>query len=97
LQAILKPSEMPAEHLMITRREIISAAAIALTLASRSRSAEPAEPAAPATARSAADPRTYLAALINLLQIPWPKNRTINIDCHGHSVPAGYFKTPLVK
>jgi len=26
----------------------------------------------------------------------YPNNRTINIVCHGHSVPAGYFKTPLV-
>src|SRR3982751_3841278 len=73
---------------MTTRREMMIAA-IALTLASRARSAEP-------TAPASGDPRTYLASLINLLQIPWPKNRTINIVCHGHSVPAGYFKTPLV-
>lgn len=26
----------------------------------------------------------------------WPKNRTINLVFHGHSVPAGYFKTPNV-
>lgn len=26
----------------------------------------------------------------------WPKNRTINLVFHGHSVPAGYFKTPVV-
>ena len=26
----------------------------------------------------------------------WPHNRTITIVCHGHSVPAGYFKTPIV-
>jgi lysophospholipase L1-like esterase len=26
-----------------------------------------------------------------------PKNRTVNIVCHGHSVPAGYFKTPEVR
>ena len=26
----------------------------------------------------------------------WPNNRTINIVCHGHSVPAGYFATPFV-
>lgn len=26
----------------------------------------------------------------------WPKNRTINLVFHGHSVPAGYFKTPIV-
>jgi lysophospholipase L1-like esterase len=24
------------------------------------------------------------------------RNRTITIVCHGHSVPAGYFKTPVV-
>jgi lysophospholipase L1-like esterase len=26
----------------------------------------------------------------------WPANRTLTIACHGHSVPAGYFATPLV-
>lgn len=26
----------------------------------------------------------------------WPKNRIINVVFHGHSVPAGYFKTPVV-
>lgn len=76
---------------MTTRRELISAAALALTLAPRVRAAEP---TAPTTAP--ANPRSYLAPLIELLQIPWPKNRTLNIVCHGHSVPAGYFKTPLV-
>lgn len=38
----------------------------------------------------------YLAALSTELNKPWPNNRTINIVCHGHSVPAGYFKTPIV-
>jgi lysophospholipase L1-like esterase len=28
--------------------------------------------------------------------VEWPKNRTINLVFHGHSVPAGYFKTPVV-
>jgi acyl-CoA thioesterase I len=41
-------------------------------------------------------PGTYLADLKTELQIEWPKNRTINIVFHGHSVPAGYFKTPHV-
>jgi len=43
-----------------------------------------------------ADKETYLADISMLLKQPWPKNRTINIVCHGHSVPAGYFKTPVV-
>ena len=30
------------------------------------------------------------------LETKWPKNRAVNIVCHGHSVPAGYFKTPAV-
>ena len=44
-----------------------------------------------------ADPRHYLSALGRLCNIDWPDNRTINIVCHGHSVPAGYFKTPEVR
>lgn len=31
------------------------------------------------------------------LTIDWPNNRTVTIVCHGHSVPAGYFKTPDVR
>ena len=27
----------------------------------------------------------------------WPTNHTINIVCHGHSVPAGYARTPEVR
>lgn len=39
---------------------------------------------------------TYLDSIKIELQIEWPKNRTINLVFHGHSVPAGYFKTPEV-
>jgi len=38
----------------------------------------------------------YLAPVKQLLQQPWPQNRTVNLVFHGHSVPAGYFKTPVV-
>jgi acyl-CoA thioesterase I len=41
-------------------------------------------------------PSTYLSDIKVELQKEWPKNRTINIVFHGHSVPAGYFKTPQV-
>ncbi len=48
------------------------------------------------TTGKTADPRTYLSELVAQLRKQWPKNRTVNIVCHGHSVPAGYFKTPRV-
>ena len=38
----------------------------------------------------------YLDSLLDELAMQWPKNRTINIVCHGHSVPSGYFATPYV-
>ncbi|MEP6753993.1 MAG: SGNH/GDSL hydrolase family protein, partial [Chthonomonadales bacterium] len=44
-----------------------------------------------------ADRSTYLADFIAQCQIDWPKNRMMNIIAHGHSVPAGYHKTPEVK
>jgi len=50
----------------------------------------------PVASPGAADPKTYLADVSSLLARQWPKNRTVNIVCHGHSVPAGYFKTPVV-
>jgi len=43
-----------------------------------------------------ADRRTYLSKITEELRKEWPENRTINIVCHGHSVPAGYFSTPFV-
>jgi lysophospholipase L1-like esterase len=43
-----------------------------------------------------ADPSDYLTDIKTELNKEWPKNRTINLVFHGHSVPAGYFKTPLV-
>lgn len=38
----------------------------------------------------------YLSELKSELSKEWPNNRTINLVYHGHSVPAGYFKTPVV-
>ena len=43
-----------------------------------------------------ADPDNYLTDIKTELKKEWPKNRTINLVFHGHSVPAGYFKTPVV-
>ena len=43
-----------------------------------------------------ADRASYLKDISSQLQQQWPNNRTINVVCHGHSVPAGYFKTPDV-
>ena len=40
--------------------------------------------------------KTYLSDVGRELQKSWPTNRTINIVCDGHSVPAGYFRTPQV-
>lgn len=42
------------------------------------------------------NPADYLSDIKTELKKEWPKNRTINLVFHGHSVPAGYFKTPVV-
>jgi acyl-CoA thioesterase I len=39
----------------------------------------------------------YLRDVVAVMTKAWPANRTINIVCHGHSVPAGYFKTPDIR
>jgi acyl-CoA thioesterase I len=41
-------------------------------------------------------PTNYLAPVAAKLEQVWPKNHLVNIVFHGHSVPAGYFKTPTV-
>ncbi len=43
-----------------------------------------------------ANPAVYLSDIKNELKKEWPGNRTINLVFHGHSVPAGFFKTPVV-
>lgn len=43
-----------------------------------------------------ADNKSYLLDIQAIMKTEWPKNRTINLVFHGHSVPAGYFKTPTV-
>jgi acyl-CoA thioesterase-1 len=43
-----------------------------------------------------ANTANYLADIVAVLKTHWPDNRTVNIVCHGHSVPAGYFATPMV-
>jgi hypothetical protein len=43
-----------------------------------------------------ADPAQYLLDLVHAALGMWPDNRSLMIACHGHSVPAGYFATPLV-
>ncbi len=53
--------------------------------------------ATPPDAPAIADPQTYLDPVLNQFFIKWPKNRTVNIVFHGHSVPSGYFKTPITK
>jgi hypothetical protein len=39
---------------------------------------------------------TYLNPLLDEMALQWPHNRCINVVCHGHSVPAGFFATPFV-
>lgn len=52
--------------------------------------------ACPATPNVSLSPNNYLQDVISGLSRQWPQNRTVNIVCHGHSVPAGYFRTPVV-
>lgn len=44
-----------------------------------------------------APPESYLASTITQLQIEWPKNKTINLVFHGHSVPGGYWNDHRVE
>lgn len=48
------------------------------------------------TPAAVADPKTYLAEFARLARVDWPQNRTLNVVCHGHSVPSGYFLTPEI-
>jgi len=50
-----------------------------------------------AAAGAAAQDTAYLRNIKDELQKKWPANRTINLVFHGHSVPAGYGRTPDVR
>ncbi len=43
-----------------------------------------------------ADKRTYLNDIKEAMIVKWPKNRTLNIVFHGHSVPTGSFHGGVV-
>jgi acyl-CoA thioesterase-1 len=53
-------------------------------------------PLAAAETPVVADKAVYLVDISAELKKAWPGNRAVDIVCHGHSVPAGYFKTPVV-
>jgi len=44
-----------------------------------------------------AAPKNYLAEFSRLARVDWPENRLLNVVCHGHSVPSGYFQTPEIR
>ena len=46
--------------------------------------------------RPSSTPDSYIREIAERMTVQWPANKTINIIFHGHSVPAGYFKTPTV-
>ncbi len=46
--------------------------------------------------QTVADYETYLIDVVREMGKPWPGNRAVNIVAHGHSVPSGYFTTPVV-
>ena len=78
-------------------KQIIGLVLAACLLFARGASADQSPPvSSEAVAPAVADTRTYLAGIAAELSVSWPKNHTVNIVCHGHSVPAGYFKTPAV-
>lgn len=52
--------------------------------------------ATPLQSAAQADETDYLSVIKEELIKEWPKNKTINLVFHGHSVPSGYFKTPVV-
>ena len=56
----------------------------------------PSSPQVVASSEVAA-PQTYLAGISAELKARWPANHTVNLVCHGHSVPAGYARTPEVR
>lgn len=49
------------------------------------------------TETSEFDSARALQELVHAMQKEWPHNRNLRFVFHGHSVPAGYFRTPEVR
>lgn len=77
---------------------IVVAMVIFVIGAVRVKAAPAASPASSTTSTTpaVADFKDYLCDVTAMLNKKWPANRLVNIVCHGHSVPAGYFATPVV-
>jgi lysophospholipase L1-like esterase len=50
-----------------------------------------------ASGEQSVDGGHYLAGVNRELERKWPENRTVRFVFHGHSVPAGYFRTPEIR
>ena len=80
----------------ISRRSFLAGTGMAVAAGTLAGGQAPAAAAKEQPLAAPAQYATYLAGLCTELKAKWPRNRTVNIVCHGHSVPAGYFKTPVV-
>jgi len=74
--------------------KVASICVLILVIAAASHRTSADDPAQPVPQ---SDVVAYFARLQSELRKDWPRNRTIRFVFHGHSVPAGYFKTPLVR
>jgi lysophospholipase L1-like esterase len=92
----LKLSPRPLPPNMKLKSFAFVFAVVILTLTTRAADDQSA-PATTTNTPAIADTNTYLANLRLELQKTWPTNHTLNIVCHGHSVPAGYARTPEVR
>lgn len=73
---------------------VLSAASVPAQRPSDSGTGAAAGPTAGPTTGTPVDP---FAELKKSLQKTWPNNRQVRLVFHGHSVPAGYFRTPQVR
>lgn len=76
---------------MTNRRQWAVSIATAMAIVSLGAAAPQEEQPSPAAQQA-----SYLAETCQALATQYPKNRVVHIVCHGHSVPAGYFLTPVV-
>ena len=85
---------LPAMHPFTTFTSVIAAASLLGFAGAASSSVSG---GAQQSEAKAAAPLTYLADVCSQCHRQWPTNRMVQIVCHGHSVPAGYFRTPVVE
>lgn len=93
----LRPCQRQVLAMKLAAIGLLATCCLALTSVSTLAQQKPENTTFTQTSSLTQQPADYFGGLIEEMKFHWPANRRITIVAHGHSVPAGYFKTPEIR